>query len=146
MDELIKAYYEARAKYEDVKESATAAHKVRVKAEQALIDAMLASHTRKVGRDDGTTISLRNSVKISSTEDNRGDLLAFISKMHADGSLNGCDYSQQTPNKKALLEFITDALEDGTLDPDDLPESMGYSTRPTISVMGWKKLFDHEDL
>ena len=133
INELIDAYYEARALHDEAKAKATELEKARRAAENKLIDHMLDEGTTGVKRDDGTSVGLRKSLSLSCTKENHHLLRGWLMDELGDDS----DFVEEVVSKTALTELVKGRVDEGA-DEDDFPEFMRVSTRPIISVQGWK--------
>jgi len=133
VNDLIDEYYDAREAYDNAKKLATELDRRRRAAENKLIDHMLDEGTTGVKRDDGTSVGLRQSVSLSCNKENYEDLREWLIEATGDDS----DFVEEVVSRVALTELVKARIAEGA-DESDFPEAMRVSTRPIISVQGWK--------
>jgi hypothetical protein len=130
-------YFAARHAYDEAKKIVAArAHTMNVKM-NALIDAMNNEKMKAYPRTDGRLVSLKKSFKFSCTKDNLDETREWLVEAIGDDS----DYVKEVVNKKALKELLTNLDKEG----QHIPEFLHVSTRPSVSVRGWKDEEDEEE-
>lgn len=135
LNTLIESYYEARRKDDEASEAKKRTYDVLKHTERTLIDAMLAEGMPSIRRDDGTTVSLRKSLSFSCTQENMDQIREWLVAEFGDDA----PFVAEVVVKKSLTEKLAELLEAGS-DESEMPQFLNVSTRPTISVRGWKEV------
>lgn len=128
--EKIDGYLEARAAYEACHEASQAAYAMMKSAEYECVDGMLEEHVKSHGMDNGVHLSLRKQFTCSVTIDNENQIREWLTEWLGDDS----EYIVEKVNKPALLEM----LKAKEMEPQDAPDFLKLSTRPGITLRGWK--------
>lgn len=142
--ERIDEYYEARANYDDLKQLSNTAERVMRNAEAKVVDALLDESSMGVKRNDGTFVSLRQHFSLSVNAENQESIREWLVSTEGDDS----PFVEEKVNKVALTELIKSKMNDhsdlNTLE-EDFPLFLNLSTRPGLSVRGWKTRTTNDD-
>lgn len=131
--QAVEAYIQARAHHDECKAVASEAYSAMMRAKARMIDEMLNEETKSIKREDGVTISLRRSFTLSVTKDNTDAIREWLIEAYGDDS----PYVKEVVDKKALTDKVKAEVEAGA-DEQDLPEFLAVSTRPDVTVRGWR--------
>ena len=133
--EMIEAYLTKRAAYDEAHEKSVAANAAMREAEYELVDLMLADGVPSVGLEESAertkaNISLRKKYSCSVTKHNEAQIREWLMETEGDDSR----FIHEKVNKDALLEWMKEQGKE----PDDVPAFVKLTTRPGITVRGWK--------
>lgn len=132
--DAIDTYLNAREFYEGIHEQSQKAHKAMRAAEYELVDNMLDEGVPSVGLDTGIHVSLRKQFQCSVTVDNEERIREwYTEKEGGDG-----DIVHEKVNKPALIEYLRHKFEKEDWDEESVPEHLNLTTRPSITLRGWK--------
>src|SRR4030095_8213651 len=129
-------YFAAREHYESAKRLVADRAKVMYAKMNDWIDAMKVEKMKFYPRTDGRLVSLKKSFKFSCTKANRDDTREWLVEKFRDDA----EFIEEVVNKKALGERIADLDKKGF----PLPEFLHVSSRPSVSVRGWKSVLDED--
>lgn len=132
----VEEYYRLRDMAETKKAELVTLNKAKQRAEAQLIDAMVDEKSSSMKRDDGTTISLRTAFTCSVTIANNEQIREWLTERLGDDK----DFVETKCSKKLVESYCKGLIEDddSDIDIEDLPDFLNTSTRPTVSVLGWK--------
>lgn len=132
LNELIDAYYEARAEHDAIDERKKAAYRKMAARENELINAMIEEGIPSISRDDGSNVALRKHVTCSVTKDNFSAIRGWLRDTVGDDS----DFVEEAVSKSAITELVKERIADGDI-ASDFPAFLKVSTRPGLVVRGF---------
>ncbi len=130
----IDEYLSAREFYEGIHEQSQKAHKAMRGAEYDLVTSMLDEGTQNVGLDSGIHVALRKQFQCSVTVDNEDRIREWYTEQEGADA----DIVHEKVNKPALIEYLKHKFEKDNWDVDSVPEHLSLTTRPSITLRGWK--------
>lgn len=139
---LIDEYLATRQAYDEAKAISDGKYSEHKAAKAKLVDEMLAQEQQSIkfgeGRLEGMNFYLRSVFSISSTLANEDQIKDWLQEHYGDAS----EFTIERVNKKALEERLKNDIEGEQLDEFDVPDFMNLTTRPDVSVMGYKQYVD----
>ena len=132
--EKIDSYLAARTEYERIHEESQKAHAAMRATEYELVDGMLNDGVPSIGLDTGVHVSLRKQFQCSVTQANEDQVREWLTETCGDDS----QFVIEKVNKPALLEWLKARFEKAEMDEDSVPSMLKLSTRPGITLRGWK--------
>ena len=139
LQNLIDDYLETRMAYDEVKAISTQRYKEHAAAKAKLVDEMLAQQQQSVkfgtGQLDGMTFYLRSQFSISCNQSNEDDVKTWLHDRYGDVH----EFTVEKVNKKAVEEKLKTDIEGEQLDEFEVPDFMNLTTRPDVSVTGYKQ-------
>lgn len=134
ISDAIDDYYQARAHYDECRAMSNEADRARRKAEAKVVDAMLDESCEGMKRNDGTSIALRQQFSLSVTVDNQDMIRGWLVETEGDDA----PFVEEKVNKEALIELVKARIHQSEVPEEDFPDFLNVSTRPGLSVRGWK--------
>lgn len=136
---LIDEYLETRMAYDEAHAISSQKHREHQAAKAKLVDEMLAQQQQSVkfgeGRLNGMNFYLRSQFSIKCNQGNEDDVKTWLHERYGDVN----EFTQEKVNKKAVEERLKNDIEGEELDEFEVPDFMDLTTRPDVSVTGYKQ-------
>lgn len=136
--EKLDDYFAARALYDDIHAESKVAFSAWRAAEYELIEAMLKEKRPVVSEGvfggQHLLVSLRKQFGCSVTIENEDRIREWLTEVEG----SDADFVVEKVNKPALLEHLKQRIDDALLDESEVPDFLKLSSRPGITVRGWK--------
>lgn len=136
---LIEEFLETRMAYDEAKAIATARNHEHQAVKKKLVDEMLEQEQQSVKFGDGElkdmTFYLRSQFNIRCNQGNEDDVKNWLHERYGDVH----EFTVEKVNKKAVEERLKSDIEGEQLDEFEVPDFMSLTTRPEVSVTGYKQ-------
>tara|TARA_R110000772_G_C13309802_1_gene439836 strand:- start:11347 stop:11790 length:444 start_codon:yes stop_codon:yes gene_type:complete len=128
-------YYDARTEYDVAKAESDRLEKLWRAQESKLIEKMMGDGVKSVTLSDGSRPTLAKGVSVKCNKDTHDQVRAWLLETVGDDS----DFVETLPNRHKVAAHVKKEIEEKGMDPDDFPDFLAVSVKPTMRVLGWTK-------